>query len=72
MVMTTLAPATASAGVSATRAPASARAAVGAVDRSHTVVGSPAARRFLAIADPMMPVPSTATRESVPLAVAFT
>ena len=61
-MITTLAPATASAADGATRAPASASGAVADADRSQTVVASPAAIRFLAIAEPMMPVPSTATR----------
>ena len=40
----------------------SASGAVAPGERSHTVVGSPAAARLRAIAEPMMPVPSTATR----------
>ena len=61
IVITTSAPATASAADAATAAPASASAAVACGDRSHTVVRSPAAIRLRAIAEPMMPVPSTAT-----------
>ncbi|HEY2078323.1 MAG TPA: hypothetical protein VGH53_18485 [Streptosporangiaceae bacterium] len=61
IVITTSAPLTASADDSATRAPAPAGPAVAAADWSQTVVASPAPTRFLAIAEPMMPVPSTAT-----------
>ena len=50
----------------ATTAPASDSGAVAAGDRSQTVVGSPAATRLRAIAEPMMPVPSTATRTFSP------
>jgi hypothetical protein len=42
-------------------APASARAAAAAADPSQTRVSRPAAARFRAIADPMMPAPITAT-----------
>ena len=66
MVMTTPASRTASAGVAATSAPASASGAVAEADRSHTVVRSPARSRLRAIAEPMMPVPSTAVRVPSP------
>ena len=61
MVITTWAFWTASLDDAATRAPASESDAVAAGDRSHTVVCSPAAIKLRAIAEPMMPVPSTAT-----------
>jgi hypothetical protein len=61
IVITTRASLTASAADAATRAPAPASGAVADADRSHTVVSSPAAIRLRAIADPMIPVPSTAT-----------
>ena len=61
MVMTTWAPSTASAADAATRAPACFSGSVASRDRSHTVVRSPAPMRLRAIAEPMMPVPSTVT-----------
>ena len=64
MVITTRAPAAASGADPATIAPASASGSVTSADRSHTVVLSPAASSRRAIAEPMMPVPSTATRMS--------
>jgi hypothetical protein len=66
IVITTRAPATASRAEAPTRAPASASEAVAAADRSHTVVRWPAAISLRAMAAPMMPVPSTATRASAP------
>ncbi len=60
-MITTSAPSTASAADAATTAPAAASVSVASGDRSHTVVRSPAASRLRAIAEPMMPVPSTAT-----------
>jgi len=60
MVMTTRASRTASEADPAIRAPASANGVVAAADLSHTVVGSPAASRLRAIAEPMMPIPTTA------------
>src|SRR5215469_318272 len=61
IVMTTSASRTASVGEGAASAPAAARAAATGADLSHTAVRNPALRRFRAIAEPMMPVPSTAT-----------
>jgi precorrin-4 methylase len=61
MVITTRASRTASCGEAATSAPASASGAVASLDLSHTMVRSPAAARLRAIAEPMMPIPSTAT-----------
>ena len=61
MVITTRASLTAAVGDVAAVAPACASGAVASGDRSHTVVLSPAASRLRAIAEPMMPVPSTAT-----------
>jgi hypothetical protein len=62
IVITTCASWTASTGDAATSAPASDSGAVAVGDRSQTVVRSPAETRLRAIAEPMMPVPSTATR----------
>jgi hypothetical protein len=62
IVMTTRASRTASTADAAACAPATARAAVAEGARSHTVVGNPAPTRLRAIAEPMMPVPSTAAR----------
>ena len=45
----------------AATAPASARGAVAEVDRSHTVTGKPADSNLRAMADPIIPAPSTAT-----------
>ncbi len=61
MVITTRAARIASGTEAAATAPAAASGAVASADRSHTVVGSPAASRLRAMAEPMMPVPSTAT-----------
>jgi hypothetical protein len=61
MVITTRPSPAASRAVAATWAPALASGAVAWSDRSHTVVRNPAASRLRAIAEPMMPVPSTAT-----------
>src|SRR5579859_2649094 len=69
MVITACAPVTASAADGATTAPASASGLVAAADPSQTVVSSPAATRLRAIAEPMMPVPSTVT--SGPAAAGF-
>jgi hypothetical protein len=66
IVITTCASWTASAGDAATRAQAPANGAVAAGERSQTVVGSPAETRLRAIAEPMIPVPSTATRTFSP------
>src|SRR6202453_3347552 len=60
MVITTWASLIASDAEAAATAPAAASGAVAAADRSHTVVGSPAVTRLRAMAEPMMPVPSTA------------
>src|SRR3954447_960789 len=61
IVMTTSAPDTASAAVSATRAPSSARGLAFSVLRFHTVTSRPSRSRLRAIPAPMIPVPSTAT-----------
>ena len=61
MVITTRASLVASRAEAATRAPAAASGAVASGDLSHTVVRRPAATKLRAIADPMMPVPSTVT-----------
>ena len=66
IVITTCASWTASAGDAATSAPASDSGAVAVDERSQTVVRSPAETRLRAIAEPMMPVPSTATRTFSP------
>ena len=66
MVMTTRVPRTASATEPATDAPACESGSVADFDRSQTAVGRPAAIRLRAIAEPMMPVPITATCECVP------
>ena len=66
IVITTCASRTASAGDAATSAPASDSGAVAVVERSQIVVRSPAETRLRAIAEPMMPVPSTATRTFSP------
>lgn len=47
------------------RQPGAVRRRDGQVHLSHTVVCSPAATRLRAMAEPMMPVPSTATASSV-------
>src|SRR5215469_10771773 len=60
IVITTLAARTASTGVGATTAPAATSGSAAAGERSQTVVDRPAASRLLAIAAPMIPVPSTA------------
>ena len=64
IVITTRASRTASAGDAASSTPASESGAATDGDRSHAVVISPARARLRAIAEPMMPVPSTATRTS--------
>jgi hypothetical protein len=61
MVITTRASRIASGTEAAGTAPTAASGVVASVDRSHTVVDSPAATRLRAMAEPMMPVPSTAT-----------
>lgn len=61
MVSTTSAPVTASAALSATRAPSSASAAARSAWRFQTTTSNPAFARFLAMPEPMIPVPSTAT-----------
>jgi hypothetical protein len=66
IVITTCASPTASAADAAASAPASDSRAVAVGDRSQTVVRSPAETRRRAIAEPMMPVPSTATRTFSP------
>ncbi len=65
MVITTLASRTASRADGAASAPASVSGAVACGDRSHTVVRIPAPTSLRAIADPIMPIPSTATVFSV-------
>src|SRR5215469_15883915 len=60
IVITTLAPRTAAAGVGATVAPAATSGSAADGERSQTVADRPAASRFLAIAAPIIPVPSTA------------
>jgi hypothetical protein len=74
MVITTAAPRTASGADAAATAPAPTRAAVAAGDLSQTRVSRPAAARFLAIADPMMSAPITATtvRAALPSIPAMT
>jgi len=62
IVTTTSAPATASAAVPATCAPSAASGAARPGVRSHTVTSRPARSILRAIAAPMVPVPSTATR----------
>lgn len=71
MVITTRAFRTASRGDTAASAPASASEATADADRSHTVVLSPAATRLRAIAEPMIPVPSTATASPCPAAAGW-
>ena len=66
IVITTCASWTASAGDAATSAPASDSGAVAVDERSQIVVRNPAETRLRAIAEPMMPVPSTATRTFSP------
>ena len=61
IVITTCASRTASATDAATEAPALKVAPVADFERSQTVVGIPAATRLRAIAEPMMPLPITAT-----------
>ncbi len=57
-------PRTTAAGDADTSAPAPDSGAVAVGDRSQTVVRSPAETRLRANAEPMMPVPSAATRHS--------
>jgi len=61
IVITTCASRTASSGEAAEITPASASAATADRDRSQATVRIPAAARLRAIAEPMIPVPSTAT-----------
>ena len=61
MVITTCAARTASWGDTAATAPASARGATAELKPSHTLTGKPAASNLRAIADPIIPAPSTAT-----------
>ena len=72
MVITTRASRIASGTEAAGTAPTAASGVVASGDRSHTVVGSPAATRLRAMAEPMMPVPSTATRCSLRRGVLIT
>ena len=74
MVITTSASRTASGADAAAPAPAPARAATAPGDPSQTRVSRPATARFLAIADPMMPAPITATtvRAALPFTPAIT
>ena len=66
IVITTRASRTASATDPATDAPAFKSGSVADFERSQTVVASPAATRLRAIAEPMMPLPITATCERAP------
>jgi hypothetical protein len=61
MVTTTEARRAASAGLSATSAPCSARSRVAAGSRFHTIVGIPARNALVAIPWPIAPIPNTAT-----------
>jgi len=54
------APSAASSGLAATIAPSSERGSAFSRVRFHTPTSNPASSRFLAIAAPMIPVPSTA------------
>jgi len=62
IVITASASATASAAVPATCAPSAAKAAARPGCRFHTVTSRPDRSRLRAMPEPMMPVPSTATR----------